>query len=79
VLFRSDIPIARFVTPPLASVSAALAELGARAVERLLFALEHKNEHERRRDTLPTRLVPRASCAPPRVAQAVREVAAARA
>lgn len=59
-----DIPIARYMTPPLASVSVSIAELGARAVERLLYALENKNEHERRQETLPTRLVARGSCAP---------------
>jgi LacI family transcriptional regulator len=71
-----DIPIARFITPQLASVSVSIAELGARAVERLLYALDHKNEHERRQETLATHLVPRASCAAPRAARAVATVPA---
>ena len=35
-----DIPIARFMTPPLSSVAVSIADLGARAMERLLTALE---------------------------------------
>jgi LacI family transcriptional regulator len=63
-----DIPIARFMTPPLASVGVSIAELGARAVERLLFALQAGNEHERRQEVFPAHLVARASCAPVRAA-----------
>ena len=57
-----DIPIARYVTPPLSSVHVPIAELGTRAMERLLHAVEHKNEHERRQETVPTTLVVRGSC-----------------
>jgi LacI family transcriptional regulator len=57
-----DIPIARYLTPPLSSVHVPIAELGMRAMERLLHAVEHKNEHERRRETVATTLVVRGSC-----------------
>jgi len=57
-----DIPIARYLTPSLSSVHVPIAELGMRAMERLLHAVEHKNEHERRRETVATTLVVRGSC-----------------
>ena len=57
-----DIPIARYVTPPLSSVHVPIAELGERAMERLLHAVERKNAHERRQETVPTTLVVRGSC-----------------
>lgn len=56
-----DIPMAAYVSPPLSSVHVPITELGARAVERLLHALEHGNTHVRRRETLPARLVVRHS------------------
>jgi LacI family transcriptional regulator len=57
-----DIPIARYITPSLTSVHVPIAELGTRAMERLLHAVESKNEHERRQDTVATTLVVRESC-----------------
>ncbi|HEY0510750.1 MAG TPA: LacI family DNA-binding transcriptional regulator [Thermoanaerobaculia bacterium] len=57
-----DIPIARYITPPLSSVHVPIAELGTRAMERLLHAVESKNEHERRQETVPTTLMVRGSC-----------------
>jgi LacI family transcriptional regulator len=57
-----DIPIARYLSPSLSSVHVPIAELGTRAMERLLHAVEHKNEHERRRETVATTLVVRGSC-----------------
>ena len=57
-----DIPIARFMTPPLTSVHVPITELGARGMRCLLEALEVENQHVRRHETLPTRLVVRASC-----------------
>ncbi len=56
-----DIPIARFMTPPLSSVAVSIADLGARAMERLLTALEDPRRHVPRHETLPTRLVARLS------------------
>jgi LacI family transcriptional regulator len=57
-----DIPIARYLTPPLSSVHVPIAELGTRAMERLLFAVQSKNGHERRQETVATTLVVRGSC-----------------
>lgn len=57
-----DIPIARYLSPPLSSVHVPISELGMRAMERLLHAVDNKNEHERRQETVPTTLVVRGSC-----------------
>lgn len=57
-----DIPICRFVSPPLTSVRVAISELGVRAIERLLHAIEAKDAHRRRHETVPTGLVVRSSC-----------------
>lgn len=56
-----DIPIARFITPSLTSVHVPIAALGARGMERLLEALHKGGSHARRHETLPARLVIRAS------------------
>jgi LacI family transcriptional regulator len=57
-----DIPVARYVSPPLTSIHVPIAELGARATERLLLALERGERHARRHEVLPTELVVRRSC-----------------
>lgn len=57
-----DIPLARYMSPPLSSVHVAIAELGVRAVATVLHAIEHKNEHTRRHQRLMTKLVVRQSC-----------------
>jgi LacI family transcriptional regulator, galactose operon repressor len=57
-----DIPIARYLTPPLSSVHVPISELGMRAMDRLLHAVDSKNEHERSQETVPTTLVVRGSC-----------------
>jgi LacI family transcriptional regulator len=57
-----DIPLARYMSPPLTSVHVAIAELGAGAVEMLVHAVENKNAHQRRHQRLPTTLVVRESC-----------------
>jgi LacI family transcriptional regulator len=57
-----DIPIARYLTPALSSVHVPIAELGTRAMERLLFAVQSKNGHARRQETVATTLVVRGSC-----------------
>ncbi len=57
-----DIPIARFVSPPLTTVRVAIRQLGERAVERLCAAIEAGREHERRLERMPTETVIRASC-----------------
>jgi len=57
-----DIPIARYMSPPLTSVHVPISELGARAVERLFVALREKNQQVRKQELLPTSLVVRGSC-----------------
>ncbi len=57
-----DIPIARFLTPPLTTVRLAIAELGDLAVQRLLQALSRGEDRERQHEVLPTTLVVRGSC-----------------
>lgn len=57
-----DIPMARYMNPPLTSVHVEISELGARAMSVLLAAVKEKNQHERRQVTLPTTLVVRQSC-----------------
>jgi LacI family transcriptional regulator len=56
-----DIPLARFMDPPLSSVHVPICELGARAVELLLHGITHKNDHPRRRERVSTELVVRRS------------------
>ncbi len=56
-----DIPMARYMDPPLSSVHVPICELGARAVELLLHGITHKNDHARRRERVSTKLVIRRS------------------
>lgn len=57
-----DIPMARYMSPPLTSVHVDIAELGSRAVRTLLHAVEEKNAHARRHQRVATTLVIRRSC-----------------
>ena len=59
-----DIPVARFLNPPLTTVRVGIAALGARAAELLLAALAQRSPPERapQRAVLPTELVIRDSC-----------------
>ena len=57
-----DIPVARFLSPPLTTVRVGIAELGALAMERLLAAVEEGDAFERRREVRPATLVVRGSC-----------------
>lgn len=59
-----DIPIARFLDPPLTSVRVAIAELGARAIERLLATIEGANGSTRHHEIVAATLVVRASTSP---------------
>ena len=61
-----DIPIARYMSPPLTSVHVAISELGERATRTLLHAVEEKNRHRKHQETMPTTLVIRQSCGGPR-------------
>ena len=57
-----DIPMARYMNPPLTSVRVEISELGSRAMQALLDAVRLKNQHERQRVLVPARLVVRESC-----------------
>ena len=57
-----DVPVARCLTPPLASVRVPIAELGARAVADLLDAVQSGTPVEPGRVALPSELVLRESC-----------------
>jgi LacI family transcriptional regulator len=57
-----DVPIARFLTPPLTTVGVAIADLGALAIQRLLQAMEREDVLESQHEVLPTTLVVRGSC-----------------
>ena len=57
-----DIPIARFLTPPLTTVGVAIADLGACAIERLLEVMQRGEAREGQHEVLPTTLVVRGSC-----------------
>lgn len=57
-----DIPMARYMSPPLTSVHVDIAALGGRAVRTLLHAIGEKNTHVRRHQRLTTTLVIRQSC-----------------
>ena len=57
-----DIPMARFVSPPLTTVRVRMAELGARALERLAAAIEAPDVTPPSTETVPAELVVRESC-----------------
>src|SRR5437763_15700019 len=57
-----DIPMARFVSPPLTTVRVRMAELGARALARLASAIEAPDAAPTTTETVPAELVVRASC-----------------
>jgi LacI family transcriptional regulator len=60
-----DVPLARYLTPPLTSVAASMAEVGRRATERLLLAMLDPAAHRPERERLPARLVVRGSSGAP--------------
>lgn len=57
-----DIPIARYVTPPLTTVRVGIAELGRRALEGVVQAQEDPEAAAAHHETIPTQLVVRRSC-----------------
>jgi len=57
-----DIPLARYMDPPLSTVRVSICDLGARAVEMLLNGITSKNEHRRKREQVATEVVIRSSC-----------------
>jgi LacI family transcriptional regulator len=60
-----DIPIARYVTPPLTTVRVDIPRLGQQAAQRLFEQIEAKNGQERVQSVQPTELVVRRSCGAP--------------
>lgn len=56
-----DVPITRYVTPPLSSVRVDLPRFGERAVERVMEMLEDPSSHQPRHEVVPTELVIRTS------------------
>lgn len=59
-----DIPMARYLNPPLTSVHVPISELGAEAMGRLMEAVHLHNAHTRSNRTLKTTLVVRRSTGP---------------
>jgi LacI family transcriptional regulator len=57
-----DIPIARFVSPPLTTVRVSIAELGSRALDRLAAAIDSPGREKVSTEILGAELVVRASC-----------------
>lgn len=57
-----DIPIARYLTPPLTTVRVEIAELGRRAVDHLVKTIETGADSGRKHDLIATTLVIRESC-----------------
>jgi LacI family transcriptional regulator len=57
-----DVPMARYMNPPLTSVHVAISELGAQAMTTLLEAARQRNVHQRRHIVLPATLRIRDSC-----------------
>lgn len=60
-----DIPIARYMDPPLTSVHVDISALGERAARRLLEAMADPERDDRSDEVLPATLVVRASCGAP--------------
>ncbi len=59
-----DIPIARYVAPPLTTMRVDIAELGRRAFALLLDAISEPRAHAARHERVATTLVVRGSCMP---------------
>ncbi|HEX4585955.1 MAG TPA: LacI family DNA-binding transcriptional regulator [Burkholderiaceae bacterium] len=57
-----DIPLARFVNPPLTTVRVRIAELGSRALETLAHSIGNENLASAKPQTLRSELVVRSSC-----------------
>lgn len=57
-----DIPVSRFLSPPLTTVRVGIAEVGDRAAGRLIELVQRPQREQGRRDSSPVRLVVRQSC-----------------
>lgn len=67
-----DIPIARYIAPPLTTVSVAIDELGRRAFDLVIDAIETTGDGQRRVETLPAKLIIRESCGAHLAAKKIR-------
>ncbi len=57
-----DIPIAKYMKPSITSVRVAISDLGTLAVQRLMDAIQEKEQHKKQRIVLPSVVVARESC-----------------
>ncbi|HLP18002.1 MAG TPA: LacI family DNA-binding transcriptional regulator [Bacteroidota bacterium] len=57
-----DIPISKFIRPALSSVHVSISELGEHAMQRLLMAIEKKNNYVKQHTALQATVVIRESC-----------------
>jgi len=57
-----DVPIGPYLTPSLSSVTVGIHSMGVRAIETVLHAVKHHNEHHKHQILLPTTLNLRESC-----------------
>jgi LacI family transcriptional regulator len=57
-----DVPTARFVVPALTTVRVKIADMGARALDRLASAIENPAQFQPVTETVPAELIIRASC-----------------
>ena len=63
-----DIPMARFISPPLTTVRVRMTDMGSRALEGLAFQIENPEGTRNSVQVLQTELVVRRSCGSPKVA-----------
>jgi LacI family transcriptional regulator len=57
-----DIPISKFIRPPLSTVHVDIAGLGAQAMQLIVDAIEVNNTHPKRHMVIPATIVERDSC-----------------
>ena len=63
-----DIPMARFISPPLTTVRVRMTDIGSRALEGLAFQIENPEGTRTLNQVLQTKLVVRVSCGAPKAA-----------
>jgi LacI family transcriptional regulator len=63
-----DIPMARFISPPLTTVRVRMTDIGSRALEGLAFQIDNPEGTRKVSQVLQTKLVVRLSCGSPKVA-----------
>ena len=63
-----DIPMARFISPPLTTVRVRMTDIGSRALEGLAFQIDNPEGTRTLNQVLQTKLVVRVSCGAPKAA-----------